>query len=135
MSLSGVQEMYFLLQMSVNSEDNDNVIEVHIEIKSNWGHPMRLGLTEIQLYDGNHSLLQVAPSDVTVFGAEECKGTIDVLFNGKFKVTFRNLAHHNKFEPRHEISNNVVCSISEASDQPAHRRSLIRAFASSLNIL
>ena len=86
--------MYFLLQLSVNSEDNDNVIEVHLEVKSNWGHPMRLGLTEIQLFDGNHSLLQVAPSDVTVFGAEECKGTIDVLFNGKFKVTFRNLAHH-----------------------------------------
>ena len=90
-----LKAVFILLQMSVNSEDNDNIIEVHIEIKSNWGHPMRLGLTEIQLFDGNHSLLQVASSDVTVFGAEECKGTIDVLFNGKFKVTFRNLTHHN----------------------------------------
>ena len=33
-------------------------------------------------------------------------------------------------EPRHEISNNVVCATSKASDQPAHVRSLIRAFAS-----
>ena len=33
-------------------------------------------------------------------------------------------------EPWHEISNNVVCAISKASDQPAHTRSLIRAFAS-----
>ena len=29
-------------------------------------------------------------------------------------------------EPRHEISNNVVCATSKASDQPAHMRSLIR---------
>ena len=39
------------------------------------------------------------------------------------------------YEPRHEISNNVVVSISKASDQPAPRRSLIRAFASRLIIL
>ena len=41
----------------------------------------------------------------------------------------------NIFEPRHEIYNNVVCATSKASDQPAHMRSLIRAFASHLNIL
>ena len=38
-------------------------------------------------------------------------------------------------EPVHEISNNVVCATSKASDQPAHTRSLIRAFACRLNIL
>ena len=38
-------------------------------------------------------------------------------------------------DPRHEISNNVICATSKASDQPVHMRSLIRAFASSLNIL
>ena len=38
------------------------------------------------------------------------------------------------FEPRHEISNKVVCATSKDSDQPAHTRSLIRAFASRLNI-
>ena len=38
-------------------------------------------------------------------------------------------------EPRHEISNNVVCATSKGSDQPAHMRSLIRALASLLNIL
>ena len=38
-------------------------------------------------------------------------------------------------EPVHEIYNNVVCATSKASDQPAHTRSLIRAFASRLNIL
>ena len=40
-----------------------------------------------------------------------------------------------KIEPRHKISNNVVCATSKDSDQPAHTRSLIRAFASRLNIL
>ena len=38
-------------------------------------------------------------------------------------------------EPVHEISNNVVCATSKASDQPAHTRSLIRAFACRLTIL
>ena len=39
------------------------------------------------------------------------------------------------YEPVHEISNNVVCATSTASDQSAHTRSLIRAFASCLSIL
>ena len=34
----------------------------------------------------------------------------------------------------HEISNNVACATSKASDQPAQTRSLIRAFARRLNI-
>ena len=38
-------------------------------------------------------------------------------------------------EQVHEISNNVVCATSKASDQPSHTRSLIRAFASRLCIL
>ena len=42
---------------------------------------------------------------------------------------------HVSCEPVHEISNNVVCATSKASDQPAHTRSLIRAFASRLSIL
>ena len=41
----------------------------------------------------------------------------------------------NIIEPVHGISNNVVCATSKASDQPAHMRSLIRAFASRLNEL
>ena len=42
---------------------------------------------------------------------------------------------HFVYEPRHDISNNVVCATSKGSDQPAHRPRLIRAFASRLNIL
>ena len=40
-----------------------------------------------------------------------------------------------EFEPVHEISNNVVCATGKASDQSAHMRSLIRAFACRLSIL
>ena len=39
------------------------------------------------------------------------------------------------YEPGHEIPNNVVCATSKSSDQHAHMRSLIRAFACRLNIL
>ena len=39
------------------------------------------------------------------------------------------------YEPWHEISNNVVYATNKDSDQPAHTCSLIRAFASHLNIL
>ena len=38
-------------------------------------------------------------------------------------------------EPVNEISTNVVCATSKASYQPAHTRSLSRAFASRLSIL
>ena len=40
-----------------------------------------------------------------------------------------------KYEPQHEIFNNVVCAISKGSDQPAHTHILIRAFGSHWNIL
>ena len=39
------------------------------------------------------------------------------------------------YEPLHDISHHVVCATSKVSDQPPHTRSLIRAFASRLNIL
>ena len=42
---------------------------------------------------------------------------------------------HDKIEPQHEISNNVVCVTSKTTDQAAYTGSLIRAFASPLNSL
>ena len=38
------------------------------------------------------------------------------------------------YELRREISNNVVCATIKGSDQPAHIRNMIRAFARCLNI-
>ena len=54
---------------------------------------------------------------------------LKVLFDFALEVWF------STYEPRHEISNNVVCATSKGSDQPAHTRRLIRAFAGHLNIL
>ena len=64
-------------------------------------------------------------------------------FSGKFKLISTALPSINSIiiiiiiiiEPAHEISNNVVCATSKASDQPAHTRSLIRPFARRLSIL
>ena len=53
--------------------------------------------------------------------------------NPKFLELRCNIFHI--IEPWYGISNNVVCATSKASYQPAHTRSLIRAFASRLNIL
>ena len=65
------------------------------------------------------------------FSSEKRKGNIALIFLQKF--TARTLQLLN--EPVHEISNNVVCATSKASDQPSHTRSLIRAFASRLSFL
>ena len=64
---------------------------------------------------------------ITIFFIES---PIDIENGEYYKITRKIL-----FGPRHEISNNVVCATSKGSDQPAHTRSLIRAFASRLNIL
>ena len=54
---------------------------------------------------------------------------------GKFGLVLKYVVQTTLYERRHEISNNVVCATSKGSDQPAYTRSLIRAFASRLNIL
>ena len=51
------------------------------------------------------------------------------------KMGLRPDLKNNANEPVYEISNNVVCLTSKASDQPAHTPSLIRAFTSRLSIL
>ena len=57
--------------------------------------------------------------------------TLDQLLVSKFERWQMTIIN----KPVHEISNNVICATSKASDQPAHTRSLIRAFASRLSIL
>ena len=53
----------------------------------------------------------------------------------KYNIATRPICGKGVCEPRHKISNNVVGATSKGSDQPAHTHSLIRAFASPLNIL
>ena len=65
------------------------------------------------------------------FGARQCI-KYNILMCSNMAIYFRQIITN---EPQHEISNNVVCATSKGSDQPAHMRSLIRVFASRLNIL
>ena len=63
------------------------------------------------------------------------KSVTKFIFDGSvIQIIKRNMWEKTN-EPWHGISNNLVCATSKASDQPAHMRSLIRAFASRLNIL
>ena len=54
-----------------------------------------------------------------------------MLFNPRILSPLLN--SFNKFN--NDFFNNVVCATSKGSDQPVHMRSLIRTFASRLNIL
>ena len=72
-----------------------------------------------KVYDTNSLLSKTFIESVGFFNMARCSGKYGELRN----------------EPVHEIANNVVCATSKASDQPAHMRSLIRAFACRLNIL
>ena len=55
----------------------------------------------------------------------------DIVMLGLYRSSYIYTSHlHVLNAPVHEISNNVVCKTSKASDQPAHTQSLIRAFAS-----
>lgn len=64
---------------------SENSIEVNFELTSNWGHKNLIGLTEIQFYDMDRQVIPVR-KEVTVHGAGQQQGPIDVLFNGKTKV-------------------------------------------------
>ena len=82
-------------------------------------------ITNVALAQDNNNLYKLCVGHFFV-KADTCRWVYQ-----KFRYTAKEI----KIEPVHEISNNVVCATSKASDQPAHTRSLIRAFACRLNIL
>ncbi|XP_014661506.1 PREDICTED: uncharacterized protein KIAA0556-like isoform X2 [Priapulus caudatus] len=66
--------------------DDEVGVELHLEVCSNWGHPDRIGLTEMQLFDQDGRHIEVKPPDVVVSGATDVKGDITNIFNSKFKT-------------------------------------------------
>ena len=79
----------------------------------------------------NRLIPKVPDMAVGVVGEIYCvRETIEIIVYTSYLYKSSSL-----YEPQHEISNNMVCATSIGSDQPAHTRSLIRAFASRLNIL
>ena len=58
---------------------------------------------------------------------------INILISTRYRIWAQNLMAGHIYS--HEFSNNVIYATSKGSDQPGDIRSLIRAFASHLNIL
>ena len=80
-------------------------------------------------------LMEAFLQNLRVYRANRKKAIFNKHENNHFKSRNVNVTEKMTFEPWHEISNNVVCATSKGSDQPAHTRSLMKAFASRLNIL
>ena len=87
------------------------------------------------------SVISVEKGDVLLRGTRLCipnwirKQVVDLAHKGhQGRVKSKSFLRET-FEPQHGISKNMVCATSKGSDQPAHNLSLIRAFASRLNIL
>ena len=78
------------------------------------------------------------------FTFSSVSGSVTLKQTRKMSVFSQNVSRNRRYsswsgrsineQPRHEISKMVVCATSQGSDQPAHTRSLIRAFATRLNI-
>lgn len=63
-------------------------VEVHVEILSNWGHPNKIGLTEVQFFDKEGKRLWLGSNRVQVLGTPDGvdPGNVGTLVNGKTKV-------------------------------------------------
>ena len=60
---------------------------------------------------------------VSVYGMNAIDDAIDDVLTGVCHYVWaaNSIDARNKIEPVHDISNNVVCSTSKSSDQPAHQ--------------
>jgi len=74
------------LYVQVTRQSQSNSLTVTLKILSNWGHPSRVGLTEVQFFDQTKNRFDVNPDDIRVKGARNVKGDLAVLCNGKCKV-------------------------------------------------
>jgi hypothetical protein len=63
-----------------------NGIEVYIEILSNWGHPNKIGLTEVQFFNLEGKRLWLGSNRVQLLGSLD-SGNLWALVNGKTKTT------------------------------------------------
>ena len=85
-----------------------------------------------ETHDEGRSLNELRKQDQ--YNTPPCLKIIKYALNLRVKIVLLKFIAY-KNEPVHEISNNVLRATRKASDQPAHTRSLIRAFASRLSIL
>ena len=72
---------------------------------------------------------------MTMRNCDKFQNFMNWLIVSVFSLCAQWVPEQSEFGPWHEIFNNVVCATSKVSHQPAHSRSMIRAFASRLIIL
>ncbi|XP_030841044.1 protein KIAA0556 [Strongylocentrotus purpuratus] len=72
---------------SSSLETSSSDLEVIIEINSNWGHPSRVGVTEVQFFDLEGQRLTLQPSGLDVRNASESKGELANIVNARMKTT------------------------------------------------
>lgn len=60
--------------------------DVVMGISSNWGHPSRVGLTEVEFYNGSGEKITLTPTDVWVKGSKDMQGILGNIVNGRAKV-------------------------------------------------
>ncbi|XP_078346621.1 katanin-interacting protein-like isoform X3 [Oculina patagonica] len=75
------------LDTADNNKENDEGIDVYFEILTNWGNPKYLGLTEIQFFDLEGSLIPYDEQHVNISGHVGEEGALGNLANGKTKTT------------------------------------------------
>ena len=74
-------------------------------------------------------------TSMTIFGIQTTSVDPDQTTHRRAVRDWSPLFAAERLEPPHEISNNMVYATSKGSDQPAHMRSLTRAFARRLSFL
>ncbi|XP_028395506.1 LOW QUALITY PROTEIN: protein KIAA0556-like [Dendronephthya gigantea] len=67
--------------------DKNNFLEVLLEIRSNWGHPSDVGLTEVQFFDKNGLLINVPKNEISSSNKDRFETSLSNLVIGKTKTT------------------------------------------------
>lgn len=74
------------LQRRQSSGEITPALYVTMEILSNWGSPLQVGLTELQFFCFRNKKLYVSPHDLDIRNADY-PGNLGALVNGKVKVS------------------------------------------------
>lgn len=75
-----------ILQRKQSAAEVTTAIYVTMEILSNWGNALQVGLTEVQFFCLRNKKLYVSPHDLDIRNADY-PGNLGALVNGKVKVS------------------------------------------------
>lgn len=73
-------------QTRLSSAEVTPALYVTMEILSNWGNALQVGLTELQFFCLGNKKLFVSPHDLDIRNAD-CPGNLGALVNGRVKVS------------------------------------------------